>query len=133
MSFPGTARTCPLVSIVMVSTSVRVPPVVVPSRAKTRVPSVPVTPLDRAESTSPIRIWPAMLRNQGCSDDRAEGPWNPGIRSELTRELLPLSTVFRQENVFDDLTQAMELRDVTGLPLEDLAIFRPERLALHEL
>jgi hypothetical protein len=74
-----------------------------------------------------------MLRNHGCSDDRAEGPWNPGIRSELTRELLALSTVFRQENVFDDLTRAMELRDVTGLPLEDLAIFRPERLALHEL
>ena len=27
----------------------------------------------------------------------------------------------------------MELRDVTGLPLDDLAIFRPNRLALHEL
>jgi hypothetical protein len=74
-----------------------------------------------------------MLRNHGCRDDRAEGPWNPGIRSELTRELLALSTIFRPENVFGDLTRAMELRDVTGLPLEDLAIFRPERLALHEL
>jgi hypothetical protein len=74
-----------------------------------------------------------MLRNHGYSDDRAEGPWNPGIRSELTRELLLLSTIFRPENVFGDLTRAMELRDVTGLPLEDLAIFRPERLALHEL
>src|SRR3954470_24680578 len=74
-----------------------------------------------------------MLRNHVCGDDRAEGPWNPGIRSELTRELLALSTIFRPENVFGDLTWAMELRDVTGLPLEDLAIFRPERLALHEL
>ena len=74
-----------------------------------------------------------MSKNHGCRDDRAEGPWNPGIRSELTRELLALSTVFRPENVFGDLPRAMELRDVTGLPLEDLAIFRPERLALHEL
>src|SRR5688572_12956469 len=62
-----------------------------------------------------------------------EGPWNPGIRSELTRELSALSTIFRPENVFDDLKRAIELRDVTGFPLEDLAIFRPERLALHEL
>jgi len=74
-----------------------------------------------------------MLRTHGDSDDRAEGPWNPGIRSELTRELLALSTIFRQENVFNDLTRAMELRDVTGFPLEVLAIFRPERLTLHEL
>jgi hypothetical protein len=74
-----------------------------------------------------------MLRNHVCSDDRPEGPWNPGIRSELTRELLALSTIFRPENVVGDLTRAMELRDVTGLPLEDLAIFRPERLALHEV
>jgi hypothetical protein len=74
-----------------------------------------------------------MLSNHGCDDDRAEGPWNPGIRSMLTRELLALSTIFRQQNVFNDLAQAMELRHVTGLPLEDLAIFRPERLALHEL
>lgn len=64
--------------------------------------------------------------------DLAEGPWNPGIGSTLTRELPALSTAFRKENVFNGLTQAMELRDLTGLPLEELAIFRPERLALHE-
>jgi hypothetical protein len=74
-----------------------------------------------------------MLRNHEDCDDRAEGPWKPGIRSELTRELLTLSTIFRPENVFNDLSGAIELRDVTGLPLEVLAIFRPERLALHEL
>lgn len=74
-----------------------------------------------------------MPMKSGRSDDRAEGPWNPGIRSTLTRELLALSTIFRPENVYHDLARAMELRDVSGLPLEDLAIFRPERLALHEL
>lgn len=74
-----------------------------------------------------------MTMNRGYSDDQAEGPWNPGIRSELTRELLALTTIFRPENVFGDLAQALELRDVTGLPLDDLAIFRPNRLALHEL
>jgi hypothetical protein len=74
-----------------------------------------------------------MQRTHLDSDDSVHGPWNPGIRSELTRELLALSTIFRPENVFHDLTRAMELRDVTGLPLEALAIFRPERLTLHEL
>ena len=74
-----------------------------------------------------------MPMNHRCDDDRAEGPWNPGIRSTLTRELLARSTIFRPENVRTDLTRAMELRDVTGLPLEDLVIFQPERLALHEL
>src|SRR4051812_25141844 len=101
----------------------------------TRHKSVEVTGATCGSSAkhSTNRIGPAMLRNHGYSDDRAEGPWNPGIRSELTRELLLLSTIFRPENVFGDLTRAMELRDVTGLPLEDLAIFRPDRLALHEL
>ena len=51
-----------------------------------------------------------MLRNHGDCDDRAEGPWNPGIRSTLTRELLARSTIFRPENVRNDLTRAMELR-----------------------
>jgi hypothetical protein len=74
-----------------------------------------------------------MLHNQNGGQDFAEGPWNPGIGSELTRDLLALSTLFRTENVFNDLQQAIELRDVTGLPLEELAIFRPERLALHEV
>src|SRR5215203_2269964 len=63
----------------------------------------------------------------------AEGPWNPGISSALTRELLALSTIFRPENALNDLSQALELQAATGLPLEQLAIFRPDRLALHEV
>ncbi len=74
-----------------------------------------------------------MLDNDKGGQDLVEGPWNPGIGSALTRELLALSTIFRPENVLNDLQQAMELRDLTGLALEELAIFRPERLALHEV
>ena len=46
---------------------------------------------------------------------------------------MPLSTVFRPENVTSDLAGIHELSDFSGLPLEDLSEFRPERLAVHEL
>lgn len=74
-----------------------------------------------------------MLYDDKGGQDPAEGPWNPGIGSALPRELLALSTIFRTENVFYGVRQAMELRDLAGLALEELAIFRPERLALHEV
>src|SRR6185369_17119002 len=63
----------------------------------------------------------------------AFGPWNPGIESQLPRELLALSTLLRLENVRTRLADALELSDLTGLDLFDLVAFRPERLALHEL
>jgi hypothetical protein len=61
------------------------------------------------------------------------GPWNPGIESQLPRQLLPLSTMFRPENVRTSVARAEELRDLTGIDLFDLVAFRPERLALHEI
>jgi len=61
------------------------------------------------------------------------GPWNPGISSEPPPGLLALSTILRPENVFTSLAVAQELRDFTGLPLEELVAFRPRRLAVHEL
>lgn len=61
------------------------------------------------------------------------GPWNPGLGSDLPRHLLPLSTIFRAENVFTSVEHAHEYRDFTGLELQELVVFRPERLALHEL
>lgn len=63
----------------------------------------------------------------------ALGPWNPGIQSQIPRHLLPLSTIFRPENVFTSVEDAAELSDLTGLEFAELVIFRPERLALHEL
>ena len=69
----------------------------------------------------------ACPRGQEC------GPWNPGLESQLPRELLPLSTMFRPANVLTSIEKAEELRDLAGLPIYDLVTIRPERLLLHEL
>ena len=61
------------------------------------------------------------------------GPWNPGIESQLPRELLPLATLFRPDNVRTSLATARELNDLTGLDIHELVALRPERLALHEI
>jgi hypothetical protein len=61
------------------------------------------------------------------------GPWNPGVESELPAELLPLSTILRPEHVFTRVAEAQELRNFTGMPLEELVAFRPRRLVVHEL
>jgi hypothetical protein len=68
-----------------------------------------------------------------ASADQRFGPWNPGIRSPLPRELRHLATVFRPENIYTALEYAEELRDLSGLELTEIVAFRPERLALHEL
>ena len=77
------------------------------------------------ETTTPIHVSGTVRPDSG--------PWNPGIESHLRRQLLPLSTIFRPENVFTSLEQAEELRDLTGLGLDELIVFRPQRLVLHEL
>lgn len=41
--------------------------------------------------------------------------------------------IFSSENVLNDVVQARELHEVTGIDIEQLAIFRPKRLALHEV
>ena len=61
------------------------------------------------------------------------GAWNPGIESDVPWPLLPLSTLFRPENAFTDVHHVHELADVIGLPVDELVIFRPERLVVHEL
>ena len=59
--------------------------------------------------------------------------WNPGLQSELPNEYLPLSTIFRAENVATDVAKAQELSDFCGLPADELVAFRAERLIVHEL
>jgi hypothetical protein len=61
------------------------------------------------------------------------GAWNPGILSQIPRELRSLSTILRPENVVTGLAAAEELHGLTGFPLSELVVFRPQRLALHEL
>ncbi len=76
---------------------------------------------------------PAPAMTEPAHADRAHGPWNPGIESQIPADLLPLATIFRSEHVRTTLADAQELADLTGLPLPDIVAFRPERLALHEL
>jgi hypothetical protein len=59
--------------------------------------------------------------------------WNPGLESELPREYLPLSTVFRSENVSSGIAKAHELSEYCGLPAHELVAFRPDRLIVHEV
>jgi hypothetical protein len=61
------------------------------------------------------------------------GAWNPGIRSQVPRELRHLGTIFRPENVFTSFAAATEMQGLTGFSPSELVAFRPERLALHEL
>ena len=61
------------------------------------------------------------------------GPWNPGLKSQAPKEWRHLETIFRPENNFSTLAAAEELRGLTGFGLSELVVFRPERLALHEL
>jgi len=67
------------------------------------------------------------------ADKIAEGPWNPGLQSQIPAPLLPLATIHRAEHVHTTLHEARELADLTGLPVEELVTFRAERLVLHEL
>ncbi len=59
--------------------------------------------------------------------------WNPGLESELPHEYLPLSTVFRSENVSSSIDKVHELSEYCGLPADELVAFRPDRLIVHEL
>ncbi len=61
------------------------------------------------------------------------GPWNPGIESTLPPEFVPLATLFRPENAATDLRELRELSDFSGISIEELVAFRPERLVAHEL
>lgn len=59
--------------------------------------------------------------------------WNPGLDSDIPRHLLPLVTLFREENGSVDYNTAHELSELTGIALNTLVAFRPERLVVHNL
>jgi hypothetical protein len=68
-----------------------------------------------------------------AGDPPVHGPWNPGIQSQIPRELQHLSTIFRPENVFTSIAAVSEMQGLTGFSPSELVAFRPQRLALHEL
>lgn len=67
------------------------------------------------------------------ADGESLDAWNPGIQSTLPAEFLPLSTMFRAENVFTSIDTATELADFTGLSVHQVVRIRPQRLVVHEL
>jgi len=66
-------------------------------------------------------------------ENQGNDAWHPGIKSSLPSEYLPLSSMFQPENVFSSIETATELSDFTGLAIQQLVFFRPERLVIHEL
>jgi hypothetical protein len=67
------------------------------------------------------------------ADAQVHGPWNPGIQSQVPKELRHLSTIFRPENAFTSVAAVSEMQGLTGFSPSELIAFRPQRLALHEL
>jgi hypothetical protein len=65
--------------------------------------------------------------DDGCS------AWNPGIAPGVPAALRPLDTLFRPENAFTGADTVAAWAELTGLPDEELTVFRPARLALHEV
>jgi len=59
--------------------------------------------------------------------------WNPGVGTGIPREFAALETIFRPECVSTGIGEVDELAALTGLPREELTVFRPLRLALHEV
>jgi hypothetical protein len=74
-----------------------------------------------------------VQRVNPADDPQVHGPWNPGIQSQMPRELRHLSTIFRPENVFTSIAAVTEMQGLTGFSPSELVAFRPQRLALHEL
>ncbi|MFT5397974.1 MAG: hypothetical protein ACI9LO_000252 [Planctomycetota bacterium] len=67
------------------------------------------------------------------TEEQPAGPWNPDIKSALPSEYLHLATIFRTENVSTSIATATELGEFTGLPIQQLVCFLPQRLVVHEL
>ena len=72
------------------------------------------------------------MTTKSLEEDTA-GAWSPDIRSTLPSQYLPLSTMFRPDNVTTSIETANELSGFTGLPIQQLICFRPQRLVVHEL
>ncbi|MCB1907359.1 MAG: zeta toxin family protein [Rhodocyclaceae bacterium] len=59
--------------------------------------------------------------------------WNPGIGTGIPAAFRDLETLYRPECTLASRDEIEAYMSLTGLPPERLAVFRPERLVLHEL
>ncbi|MGB7534881.1 MAG: zeta toxin family protein [Azonexus sp.] len=71
-------------------------------------------------------------------DGKTEGDaefsaWHPGVGTGIPSQFRSLETIFRPECVFSETGEIREFANLTGLPEEELTVFRPERLVLHEI
>ncbi|MBB2962783.1 hypothetical protein [Methylobacterium sp. R2-1] len=77
------------------------------------------------------------LTNSPPSATPADAPafhaWDPGLEPGLPRAMRPLATLFRPENVSLSYPEILELSDLSGLSATQIAPFRAERLAVHEV
>jgi hypothetical protein len=73
------------------------------------------------------------LMDSVADAQQAESAWNPGVSPGIPREFRALETIFRPECALVAADEVDELAALTGLPAEELAVFCPRRLALHEI
>jgi hypothetical protein len=66
-------------------------------------------------------------------DSATYSAWNPGIESEIPDQFRLLETIYDSKNVSSRIDEVNQMAKETGLSPEELVVFRPERLALHEL
>ncbi len=59
--------------------------------------------------------------------------WSPGIETEIPDQYRLLETIYDSKNVSSSIDEINALAQETGLSPEELVVFRPNRLALHEL
>ncbi|MCZ6882872.1 MAG: hypothetical protein O7F15_07705 [Gammaproteobacteria bacterium] len=59
--------------------------------------------------------------------------WSPGIETEIPDQYRLLETIYDSKNVSSSIDEINALAQETGLSPEELVVFRPDRLALHEL
>lgn len=62
-----------------------------------------------------------------------EDAWHPGVESRVPLRLMRRCTIFLAEHALRDYDCVLALRDLCGLPIEDLAALRADRLVLHEV
>jgi hypothetical protein len=73
------------------------------------------------------------LMDGGTGAPAPASAWNPGVAPGIPGEFRALETLFRPECAFAGVGEIDELVALTGLPHEELAAFRPQRLVLHEI
>jgi len=66
-------------------------------------------------------------------NNRIYTAWSPGIDSEIPKDCRLMETIYLSENVYTSYDEVEELSGETGLNPEELVLFKPRRLALHEL